>query len=74
MHPITERAIISRLRLALEEPPHSNPGMSFENGDICSVRVGITNGASEHAIVSAMVRVREGMSVETQQGRREPAR
>ena len=51
--------IISRLGLALEEPPHTNPGMSFENGDIYSVRVGLTNGTDEHAIVSAMVRVRE---------------
>jgi hypothetical protein len=60
MHPITERAIISRLGLALEEPPHTNPGMTLENGDVYSVRVGITNGTAEHAIVSAMVRVREG--------------
>ncbi len=60
MHPITERAIISRVGLALEEPPHTNPGMTLENGDIYSVRVGLTNGTAEHAIVSAMVRVREG--------------
>ena len=60
MHPVTERAIISRLGLALAEPPHTNPGMSFEAGDIYSVRAGLTNGADEHAIVSAMVRVREG--------------
>ena len=56
MHPVTERAIISRLGLALEEPPHTNPGMSFESGDIYSVRVGITNSTNEHVIVSAMVR------------------
>ena len=60
MHPVTERAIISRLGLALEEPPHTNPGISLENGDVYSVRVGITNGTNEHAIVSAVVRVREG--------------
>jgi len=60
IHPVTERAIVSRLGLTLEEAPHTNPGMSFENGDIYSVRVGITNGTNEHAIVSAMVRVREG--------------
>jgi hypothetical protein len=60
VHPITERAIISRLGLALEEPPHTNAGMTIENGDIYSVRVGITNGTGEHAIVSTMVRVREG--------------
>jgi hypothetical protein len=59
MHPVTEHAIIGRVGLALEEPPHTNPGMSFENGDIYSVRAGLTNGTDEHAIVSAMVRVRE---------------
>jgi hypothetical protein len=62
MHPVTERAVISRLGLALEEPPHTNPSMTFEKGDIYSVRSGLTNGADEHAIVSAMVRVREGGS------------
>jgi hypothetical protein len=59
-HPVIERAVISRLGLTLEEPPHTNPGISFEAGDIYSVRAGLTNGADEHAIVSAMVRVREG--------------
>jgi hypothetical protein len=34
--------------------------MSFEAGAIYSVRAGLTNGADEHAIVSAVVRVREG--------------
>ena len=58
-HPVTARACISRLGLALEEPPHTKPGATFENGDIYSVKVGIANG-TEHAIVSAMVRVREG--------------
>jgi riboflavin biosynthesis pyrimidine reductase len=60
MHPVTERAIISRLGLALEEPPHTNPGITFDHGDIYSVRVGVTNGSNEHAIMSAIVRVREG--------------
>jgi hypothetical protein len=58
-HPVTAHACISRLGLALEEPPHTRPGATFENGDIYSVKVGIANG-TEHAIVSAMVRVREG--------------
>jgi len=58
-HPVTARACISRVGLALEEPPHTKPGATFEHGDIYSVRVGIANG-TEHAIVSAMVRVREG--------------
>src|SRR5207249_1456213 len=57
-HPVTAHACTSRLRLALEEPPHTRPGATFESGDVYSVRVGITNG-TEHAIVSAMVRVRE---------------
>jgi len=58
-HPVTERAFMSRLGLALEEPPHTNPGATFEIGEIYSVKVGITNGTDEHAIVSAMVRIRE---------------
>ena len=58
-HPVTAHACISRLGLALEEAPHSRPGVTFENGDIYSVKVGIANG-TEHAIVSAVVRVREG--------------
>ena len=58
-HPVTARASISRIGLALEEPRHMKPGATFENGDIYSVKVGIANG-TEHAIMSAMVRVREG--------------
>ena len=58
-HPVTAHACISRLGLALEEPPQTKLGATLESGDVCSVRAGITNG-TEHAIVSAMVRVRDG--------------
>jgi len=58
-HPVTQRSFMSRLGLALEEPPHTNPGATFEIGEIYSVKVGITNSTDEHAIVSAMVRIRE---------------
>ena len=33
--------------------------MTFETGEIYSVKVGITDGTGEHAIVSAMIRVRD---------------
>ena len=58
-HPVTARACVSRVGLALEEPPHTKPGTTFEHGDVYSVKVGIANG-TEHAIVSTMVQVREG--------------
>src|SRR5262245_3718388 len=58
-HPLTAHACLSRMGLALEEPPHTRPGATFEHGDIYSVKVGIANG-TEHAIVSTVVQVREG--------------
>ena len=38
---------------------HDSAG-TFEEGDVCSLKVGITDGAGEHAIVSAMAAVRGG--------------
>jgi len=58
-HPVTAQAPLSRVGLALEEPPHTKPGTTFEHGDVYSVKVGIANG-TEHSIVSTMVQVREG--------------
>ena len=58
-HPVTERALVSRIGIALEEPPHTNATMAFEPWEFCSVRVGITDEAQNHAIASAMIRVRD---------------
>ena len=63
-HPVTERALVSRIGIALEEPPCANASAALEPGEFCSVRVGITDEAHNHAIVSAMIRVRdEGLDV-----------
>jgi len=58
-HPVTERALVSRIGMALEEPPYTNAGAPLEAGEFFSVRVGITDAAQNHAIASAMIRVRE---------------
>lgn len=60
LHPVTERAIANRIGLALEEPPYTNAGAKFEAGEFYSIKVGITNDVDEHAIVSAMIRIRAG--------------
>ena len=58
-HPVTERAFASRIGLALEEPPHTKIGATFEPWEFCSIRVGVTDDAQNHAIVSAVIRVRD---------------
>lgn len=58
-HPVTAHAVGNAIGLALEEPPHTDLGKTFDAGEVYSVRVGITNGAEQHAIMSAMVAVRD---------------
>lgn len=55
-HPVVESAPVSAMGLALDAPPPT----VLEQGDVYSVRVGLTDGADQHAIVSAMIAVREG--------------
>jgi hypothetical protein len=57
-HPVTERAFVNAIGLALHEPPYFDVA-AFEPGEVYSVRVGLTDDADRHAIVSAMVRIRE---------------
>jgi hypothetical protein len=58
-HPVTEGALVSRIGIALEERPYTNAATPFEAWEFCSMRVGITDEAESHAIVSAMIRVRD---------------
>jgi Xaa-Pro aminopeptidase len=44
-HQVTVRAFAQRMGLALEEPPHTDVGESFEAGEVYSLRVGATDGA-----------------------------
>jgi len=58
-HPVTERSFANVIGPALEEPPYTDPAARFEAGEIYTVKVGVTDDAHSHAIVSAMVRVRD---------------
>jgi hypothetical protein len=59
-HPVTEGAVANSIGLAPEEPPYTNIGATFEAGEVYSLKVGVTDGADQHAIVSAMIAVRDG--------------
>ena len=39
-HPVTARAFAQRMGLALDEPPYTNVGESFEEGEVYSLRIG----------------------------------
>jgi hypothetical protein len=52
-HPVTQGALVSAMGLALDAPA---PTM-FEAGEVYSVRVGLTDGNNQHAIVSAMIAI-----------------
>jgi len=54
-HPVTHGALIVAIGLSLDAPPTE----SFESGEVYSVRAGLTNGADQHAILSAMIAVRD---------------
>jgi hypothetical protein len=59
VHPVTENAFANAIGLTLEEPPYTNIGATFETGEVYSLKVGVTDGADQHAIVSAMIAVRK---------------
>jgi hypothetical protein len=61
-HPVTQGVFANAIGLALEEPPHTTIGATFEAGDVYSLKVGLTDGADQHAIVSAMIVVRDAGS------------
>lgn len=61
-HTVTEDAWATSLGLALEEPPFTDSGATFEIGEVYSLKIGLTDNADQNATVSAMVAVREGGS------------
>jgi hypothetical protein len=61
-HPVTEDALAGSLGTALEEPPFTDSGVIFEAGEVYSLKIGLTDEAERHAVVSAMIAVREGGS------------
>jgi hypothetical protein len=57
-HPVTQDALATPLGLALDAQTHA----AFEAGEVYSVRCGLTDGGEQHAILSAMISVRDGGS------------
>jgi hypothetical protein len=54
-HPVTQGAFVSPIGLSLD----ASPSTSFEPGEVYAVRAGLTDGAEAHAIISAMIAVRD---------------
>jgi hypothetical protein len=54
-HPVTAGAVCHGIGLALDEPANPGPGETFEAGAIYSLRAGVSDGAGEHAILSATI-------------------
>jgi hypothetical protein len=54
-HPVTQGAHVSPIGLSLDAPTTE----TFESGEVYSVRAGLTDGSEQHAIISAMIAVRD---------------
>jgi hypothetical protein len=54
-HPVTQGALLSPVGLSLD----ARPTINFEPDEVYSVRAGLTDGADQHAILSAMIAVRD---------------
>jgi hypothetical protein len=59
-HPVTEDAFATSLGTALEELPFTDLDATFETSEVYSLKIGLTDGAQQHAVVSAMIAVRDG--------------
>ena len=55
-HPVIEGALATPIGLSLLDAP-ATP--TFESGEVYSVRTGLTDGTDQHAILSAMIAVRD---------------
>jgi hypothetical protein len=53
-HPVTAKAWVQRMGLALDESPHTAAGGTFEDGEVYSLRIGATDEQLGHLICSRM--------------------
>jgi hypothetical protein len=58
IHPVTT-SIINSIGLALDEPPYTDMPQMLSAGEVYSLKVGLTDGADENAIASAMLAVHD---------------
>jgi Xaa-Pro aminopeptidase len=56
-HPVTARAFAQRMGLALDEPPYTNVGETFEESEVYSLRIGALDEPREGLICSRMFTV-----------------
>ena len=56
-HPITARAFAQRMGLGLDEPPYTDIGSTFEEGEVYSLPIGIADGSRGCMICSRMFTV-----------------
>lgn len=54
-HPVIDGALASPVGLSLDAPSTE----SFEPGEVYSVRAGLTDGGGQHAVLSAMIAIRD---------------
>jgi Xaa-Pro aminopeptidase len=59
-HPVSLRAFAQPMGLALEEPPYTDIGETFEAGEVYSLRVGVMDGPRGGLICSSMILVEAG--------------
>jgi hypothetical protein len=60
VHPMMARAFAQRMGLALDERPYTDVGLTFEDGEVYSLRIGVTDGAARHQFADTMIRVQRG--------------
>ncbi len=53
-HPVTARAFVQPMGLGLDEPPYTDVGAAFEEGEVYSLRVGAIDEAGGSMICSGM--------------------
>jgi Xaa-Pro aminopeptidase len=56
-HPLTAHAFAQRIGLALHEPPATDLGAAFEEGEVYSIRIGATDGDRQYVVCSQMLNV-----------------
>jgi hypothetical protein len=60
IHPMMGRAFAQRMGLALDERPYTDVGPTFEDGEVYSLRIGVTDGAARYQFAETMIHVRGG--------------
>jgi Xaa-Pro aminopeptidase len=58
-HPLTAHSFAQRMGIALDQPPYTDIGATFEDGEVYALRVGASDGETGYAVCSQMISVRQ---------------